>query len=221
MGSITPYDTTAGKRYRVRYRKPDHSQTDKRGFKTKREAQLFLASIDVSKSRGEYIDAATSRITIDELGKSWLAGQTHLKSSSYAPVEIAWRVHVAPTWGNRAIGEIRHSEVQQWVSAITTNRSATTVIRSYGVLAGILDTAVKDKRLLSNPARGVNLPRKSSKKRLYLTHTQVELLASNAKDKETLIRFMTYTGLRWGEARALRLTNVDLNRRRVNIEENA
>ena len=43
MGSIAPYETSGGKRYRVRYRLPDHSQTDKRGFKTKREAELFLA----------------------------------------------------------------------------------------------------------------------------------------------------------------------------------
>ena len=41
-GSITPYETASGKRYRVRYRKPDKAQTDKRGFKTKREAELFL-----------------------------------------------------------------------------------------------------------------------------------------------------------------------------------
>ena len=46
MGSITAYATAAGKRFRVRYRKPDHSQTDKRGFQTKRDAELFLASTE-------------------------------------------------------------------------------------------------------------------------------------------------------------------------------
>jgi hypothetical protein len=52
MGSISFYETSAGKRYRVRYRKPDHMQTDKRGFRTKREAEDFLASVEVSKLRG-------------------------------------------------------------------------------------------------------------------------------------------------------------------------
>ena len=38
---------------------------------------------------------------------------------------------------------------------------ATVVIRAYGVLAGILDDAVKARRLASSPARGVeNLPGK-------------------------------------------------------------
>ena len=64
MASITPYETSAGKRYRVRYRKPDHSQTDKRGFRTKREAELFLASVEVAKSTGRYIDPTRARVTI-------------------------------------------------------------------------------------------------------------------------------------------------------------
>jgi hypothetical protein len=46
MGSITPYETAAGRRYRVRYRKPNHAQTDKRGFRSKRDAELYLASVE-------------------------------------------------------------------------------------------------------------------------------------------------------------------------------
>ena len=68
MGSVTPYDTAAGRRYSVRYRKPDHTQTDKRGFKSKREADLFLASIEVSKARGEFISPSDSRAKIGPPG---------------------------------------------------------------------------------------------------------------------------------------------------------
>lgn len=52
MGSITAYATAVGKRYRVRYRKPDYSQTHKRGFRTKRDAELFLASAEARKASG-------------------------------------------------------------------------------------------------------------------------------------------------------------------------
>ena len=66
-GTITSYDTVAGRRYRVRYRKPDKSQTDKRGFRTKKEAELFLASVTVSKATGDYIDPALARVTVADL----------------------------------------------------------------------------------------------------------------------------------------------------------
>jgi len=99
MGTISAYETAAGKRYRVRYRKPDHSQTDKRGFKTERSAELFLASTEVRKATGEYIDAQAAKVTIRTFGAEWLRTQTHLKASSYNVVETAWRVHVQPVWG--------------------------------------------------------------------------------------------------------------------------
>jgi hypothetical protein len=111
MGSITAYETARGKRYRVRFRKPDHSQTDKRGFRTKRDAELFLASTEVKMAIGEFIDATASRITIETLGVPWVKAQSHLKRSSFAVIEVAWRAHMQPKWGSRVLGEIRHSEV--------------------------------------------------------------------------------------------------------------
>ena len=52
MGSIESYTTSGGKRYRVRYRTPDRRDTQKRGFRTKREAEDYLASVEVAKMRG-------------------------------------------------------------------------------------------------------------------------------------------------------------------------
>jgi hypothetical protein len=68
MATIEPYDTKQGRRYVVRYRKPDRTQTKKRGFRTKRDAELFLASVEVSKARGEFIDATAAKALIGPLG---------------------------------------------------------------------------------------------------------------------------------------------------------
>jgi integrase len=94
------------------------------------------------------------------------------------------------------------------------------VIRAYGILASILDVAVRDRRLGENPVRGIKLPRKKPKRRVYLTHRQVDLLASEARHPD-LVLFLAYTGLRWGEATGLRARDVDPLRRRVHVQENA
>jgi integrase len=231
VGSITSYESASGKRYRVRYRKPDHAQTDKRGFRTKRDAELYLASIEISKARGEYVDATAAKVTIGELGAIWLMSQTHLKPSSRDAVDIAWRLFVEPMWGDIAVGTIRHSEVQTWVSQLGTGdaktahnagpRSATVVIRAFGVLAAILDVALRDRRISSNPARHVSLPRKKKKQHVYLTHNQVSLLAEQADAKATLLLTLAYTGLRWGEAVGLRVKDLNALRRRLSVRENA
>jgi integrase len=132
---------------------------------------------------------------------------------------------VRPRWGPRQVGEIRHSEIQSWIKELSEGadkpRSATTVIRAYGVLAAILDVAVRDRRILSNPARGVNLPRKTSKEHIYLNHQEVHALAAHSGDRATLVLLLAYTGLRWGEAIGLRVRDVDHDRRRITISLNA
>ena len=221
MASVTAYETAAGKRYRVRYRTPEHRQTDKRGFRTKREAELFMASVEVAKARGEFVRPEDARETLATLGAAWLSTQSHLKPSSLRPVESAWRLHVEPRWGARKVSDVRHSDVQRWVTELTRDRSATTVLRAYGVLAAILDVAVRDRRILTNNARGVNLPRKGRKEHVYLTHDQVSDLALAAGERATFVLTLAYTGLRWGEAVGLRVRDVDLQRRRLNVNVNA
>ncbi|MFI8414179.1 hypothetical protein ACIGB6_17110 [Paeniglutamicibacter gangotriensis] len=75
--------------------------------------------MEVSKLRGEYIDPTLARSTVAELGPAWVESKRQLKASAYRPLEIAWRVHVEPMWGKRAISEIRYSEVQTWVTALS------------------------------------------------------------------------------------------------------
>jgi integrase len=219
MGSVTSYDTAAGKRYRARYRKPDHSESQKRGFKTKREAELFIASVSVSKARGEYIDASAARITVGALATTWLANRTHLKPSTARVEESTYRVHVLPRWGGTSIAAVSHSDIQAWVASI--GKSPTIVRHSYAILSAILEAAVRDKRLPSNPAHKIRLPRKVGKERVYLSHHQVQALAKQSRDKSTLILVLAYCGLRWGEATGLRVRDLDALKRRLTVRENA
>lgn len=221
MASITHYQTAHGRRYRVRYRKPDGLQTDKSGFKTRRDAEQFRARVEVAISRGEYIDPKDARVTIAELGERWLANRKRVVKPSYArTLQSAWDIQVRPIWGDRAITRILYSEAEDWVSELSATRSATTVARAYGILAGILDTAVRDRRLSSNPIRGVKLPRKKKKSHVYLSHRQVDALAGTSL-YPTLVYFLAYTGMRWGEATGLRVKHLNFTRRRAYVEENA
>jgi len=224
MGTITPYETAKGRRYRVRYRKPDRTETQKRGFRTMREAKLYLSMVTVSKSKGEYIDPVASRVPVRMFADSWLRSKQPpmSKPSYYMTLERAWKNHVAPVWADREIWSIRRSEVQDWVSELATGKSRTVVLRALGVLAGILDVAIDDRRLANNPARHIrNLPRSGpGKRRVYLSHDRVATLAA-CSAHPTMVLTLAYTGLRWGEATGQRVRSVNRLRRRFVIEENA
>ena len=224
VGSIGAYETAKGRRYRVRYQKPDRTPTEKRGFATKREAELFLSSVTVAKMTGTYIDPALSKVRIGDLAEGWLESKRPpmLKPASFQPLVTAWNAHVAPVWGDRELSSIHKSEVQAWVSDLATRRSRTVVLRALGVLAGIIDLAVDDHRIATNPARNLRtLPQRGvAKPRVYLSHEQVITLAANSAHP-TLVLVLAYTGLRWGEATALRVRHVSPARHRFSVEENA
>ena len=210
-----------GKRWRGRY-VDNNGKEHAQGFDRKVDAVKWVDEAIAALTTGTYIEPKAGEVTIATLGASWLGRQTHLKPSSLRPVEIAWRVHVLPRWGKSRIAEIAFTDVQEWVSSFQgPGKGATTAIRAYGVLAAILDDAVRDRRLLLNPARGVNLPRKGKKEHIYLTHDQVDQLAREAGDNGPMVLLLAYCGLRWGEAAGLRVRDCDLLRRRVSIVQNA
>jgi integrase len=228
MAVVQAYETKQGKRYRVRYRTPDNRQTDKRGFRTKRDAQRFANTVEVAKLRGEYVNPADARRTMDALGQAWLERQRgHLKPSGYAVMETTWRVRVKPRWGHVTLGDIKPTAVQTWMAELgqgtedTKAVGAAAVKRAHYVLSQILADAVVDNLIPKNPAAGLKLPKTSRKKPVYLTHQQVDALAEAAGEYRTLVLMLAYTGLRWGEAIGLRLGDLDLLRKRALIHENA
>ena len=233
----------AGRRYRVRWRDDTtHRQVEKRGFKTKRDAELFLARTEVARSDGSYTNPAAAKATVRELGTEWLRNKRHsLKASSYSSLETSWRVYVLPRWSDTRIGDIRASQVEQWIRELSEGtaptsrtkssgvagipRSATVVYRALGVLAGILDTAVRDGRIPRNVARGAqNLPTKRSEKpRRYLTHDEVVRLAEAASTPtyRTLILVLAYCGLRWSEAIGMHVRDINFERHRIQVNRAA
>jgi integrase len=223
LATINRYQTASGTTlYRVRYRAPDNRQTDKRGFATKKAAQEFANNVEVAKTRGEYAAPSTGRVTIGQLGPEWLARQAgHVKPSSFQTYDAAYRTHVAPRWGAVKLTDVRFSDVQAWVSDLKARRGATVVRRSYRVLSWILADAVKDRMLASNPCQGVKLPAGTGRRHLYLSAEQLDRLAGESGRYRGLVLLLGVGGLRWGEAAALRVRDVDFLRRRITLTENA
>lgn len=221
MGSIHHYSTVHGDRYLVRYKKPDGVHAGRRGFLSRGDASAYLSFIDSSIARGRYVDPMSAQVTVSDLAPAWLAFQTAvLKPSSSHSLRSAWRVHVDPYWATTCLADLTHGQVREWVTELAESHGASTVIRAHGVLAGILDVAVRDRRLSENPARGIRLPRKTPALRTYLTHDQVTLLATHARHPG-LVYLLAYTGMRWGEAIALRVRDVEPGRRRMHVQQSA
>ena len=65
--------------------------------------------------------------------------------------------------GRWEVAAIRHTDVRAWVAKLSSEVGATVTIRTFGVLASILDDAVFDGRISSNRAGvgRIGLPKKT------------------------------------------------------------
>ena len=143
----------------VRYRTPQRTQTKKRGFKTKRDAQEFANTVEVEKMTGAYVAPSLGIITVGELAPAWLSRkESDVAPSNYRTLESAWRIHVKPVWGTARVADVDLAAVERWIATMRKSSGATTVVRAYGVLTGILDDAVKSRRLAANPEQGRREP---------------------------------------------------------------
>lgn len=207
-----------GRRWQVRYRDPAGVQRSK-SFHRKKDAETYAASVSNDMRTGSYIDPAAGRITVGEWLDLWLGALGHLKASSRVRTVGVVEKYVRPRWGSTPLSAVTHAEVQRWVSDLGQTLSARSVHKVRGTLLQLLSWAVRDGRLARNPAEDIRLPRSPLTDHRYLDHASVAMLAKECGDYGLVVRFLAYTGLRWGELAALRVRRVDLARRRVEIAE--
>ena len=205
-----------GKRWRARY-VDDGSCEHVKGFDRKIDAQRWLDEVTSSVITGTYVAPSAGKITVADVHEQWAHSQGHLKATTAATRTVTWNVRVRKRWGSILVGDIQTSAVRTWVSQmVNSGNSAATIENALGVLRMTLDQAVEDRRIPRNPCAGVKAPRRVHKQRVS-DHAQVELLARSIDSNPEVVRFLAYTGLRWGEMAALKVADFDMLRRRVNV----
>lgn len=235
MASVERRTRNGRSRWYVRYRDPGGEQRTKT-FDRRVDAERYLTTIESSKLSGSYIDPTRSRVTVGEWADRWLAGQAHLKPSTRERYAGIVRKHIRPRWGTTRLADLTHADVQSWVTKLCRGAAPATVRKTHRVLSLILALAVRDGRLLRNPAADIKLPRPESREQRYLTHEQVHDLARAAAGPSSpskhrrhderendqyrlIVLFLAYTGVRFGEMAALRVRRIDFLRRRAMIAE--
>jgi integrase len=158
------------------------------------------------------------QVTVATVYASWSASQGHISAKTAATRRNVWKSRVLPQWGDVAVVDVKTSAVKAWVAKMVAEGVGTPTIESaFGVLRQVMGAALEDKRIPRNPCDGVKLPKRKHADRGYLTHARVAALAGAVDRHPEVVRFLAYTGLRWGEMAALRVQDFDMLRRRVNV----
>lgn len=214
-----------GSRWRARY-VDDQGREHVKTFARKIDAQHWLNKQVSDQVTGNWTDPRLSSETFGALAERWMQTKATRAPKTVAGYRSLLDVLVLPRWGDVPLRDVSFEDLQQWVSGLSVDGStrfegrglsASRVIQAHQVVSQVLKYAVRAKHLPSNPADGIELPRKPETEQRYLSHDQLHRLAVASGRFRTFVLVLGYCGLRFGEAAALRVGDVDLSARRIRV----
>ena len=179
----------------------------------------LCCAADVQRVTGR---SAAGAVRYGAWSERWLAGLHRIAPKTRAGYESLLRSRVLPAFEEAELRRISTSAVRAWVAEMAQDGLSSARIRqALQVLRASLDVAVEDGLLARNPAAKVKTPPVRKRRQLFLTAFELGRLADEAGEYAALVWFLGWSGLRWGEAVALRVGRVDAEARRVRVEESA
>lgn len=172
---------------------------------------------------------APSTETVAEAWATWLqrarAGHEPNRSGNpYKPAalrgyERSMRLRVLPVFGRCKLSAVTRSDVQAFADALTDEGlSASTVQNTLDPLRVLFRRALRRDLVAVDPTDGLELRRKRGRRERIADPVEAEaLLAALPIDDRALWATAFYAGLRRGELRALRWSDVDLEGRRIQV----
>lgn len=158
-----------------------------------------------------------AKVTLATFIEEWIGSTLAVsdrKASTKSMYATLARKHIADSdLGRSTLDRLTPRKVETWVAGLRTKGLAESTVRStYTVLRAALDTAVRDRALGENPAAIVKRPKVTSKEASFLEAHEVDavLEAASGSRYALLFRLLANTGMRRGEALALRWSDVDL-----------
>jgi integrase len=232
MAHVREVARKTGNAYEVRWRA--NGRFKQRSFTVQRDAERFALKVENEIAEGNSTEPLVRNSkTFREVAEASLAASApHIKPSTLSGYEIAYRVHIYPTFGSRRVSTITSLEVEAWLAGMQnkvserTGRPLTTAsIRGAMIALGkAFGYAAKHRLIAVNPTAAVAMPRKTSATPVFLDAGQVEQIAAVLDAHHPyglMVRVAAYTGLRAGELAALRIRDVNFLRRHIEVRRTA
>jgi integrase len=199
-------------RYQARYPGPDGiDRAAPQTFASKTEADVWLTMKEAEIRRGDWIDPDASAVLLADFGATWIEERPGLRPETITLYRYQLRAHIAPHFAGVTVAGVTLAWVRSWRKALLDSGvSAVTAAKAYRLLRAILNTAVDDGLIRSNPCRVKGADKETSPERPVLTVAQVFDLADNIGPRYgSLVLLATFASLRWAELAALSPADID------------
>ena len=131
------------------------------------------------------------------------------------------RLHIAPHIGGVPVEALTRNDVAGWVNTLAATLAPKTVKNVHGLLSAALARGVDSGDLVVNVAHRMRLPaRDETVEMVTLTEPEILEFVGCVKERwRPLVVTLVGTGMRWGEATALTVGDVDLDAATARIRQ--
>ena len=201
-----------------------------RDFDLKADAQRWEREQMRSVEKGEWVSPTAGKITVDGVYQQWIQTRIEIKASTKLGYERIYARYIQDKWGSVRVTNVTPQGVQEWIVGLTGKKGqplgSSPKRQAHQVLSMILDQAMRNGQITRNPARYDAIgkieylpPVRLMEQHRYLSYTQLCEIAKDCGHYEALIMLLGTTGLRWGEATAITIADIDWLRRRVDVNK--
>ena len=203
--------------YLVRWR--ENGRLLSESFKRKSDALDFKAELEAARRRGSYVPRHLREVPVEEYAVRVLEVQ-ELSKRAMENYRSTLRNHVEGTpLGRTGIGLVGPDDVRRHFAAMmASGASASVRFGTRKVLSKTFRAALADGLLVANPIVGVPTPKVDTVHAEPMTPEEVEAMATAIDPRyRALVLLLAYSGLRPGEAAALRADDIDVDHRTVYV----
>ncbi len=191
-------------------------------FPTVRQARQVLSDLLRKVNSGDYRPQAvwTFRSFVEDRWKPDVYPSLKFSGKKYYDNMVS--AHLMPVFGETQLRLITRESVQRFLSAKAQGESSWKTVKHIRTAFGtILEAAVRDDLLPSNPVRKTRMPRCGpAKERVPISpDTLSTLIEKLAEPSRSIAALLAMTGLRIGELLALRWQDVDLENRFLSVNQ--
>jgi integrase len=214
-----------GSRWRARY-VDDQGREHAKGFGRKADAQNWLNRQVSDQVTGTWTDPALSGVTFGVMAERWISTKANRSAKAVAGYRSVLDTVVLAQWKDVPLRDVKFDDLQVWITSLSVDGSvrfegkglsASRVRQAHQLVGAVLKFAVRAKHFSANPADGIELLRLPEVEQRYLTHEQLHRVAVASGRLRTLVLVLGYCGLRFGEAAALQVADVDVTARRIRV----
>jgi integrase len=209
----------------IRYRLAGRdSATTSRTFDTPEAAIYFAKLIDqhgpiiAEKILHTSTEPVQSVALFSDYAKNYLETLSGIEQSTIKTYRAHFRNDLS-FLGSLPISAIGPDDIAKWVNEMAARGSSGKTIKNkHGFISQVFTRAVRDQVIPANPCLGTRLPRSIVKDMVFLTHSEYSrFLTCFSPYWQPFVEFLFATGVRFGEAAALRIMDIDTAARTVSI----